>query len=181
MVLLFGVIAGIALALFRGGSLKKLGEVHIRWAWIVLVALIIQIILVYVLPDRTGVARVLFPLTHAAILVVAWVNRDLEWMWLVAAGVLLNFIVIVANGGYMPVTPQALAQAGLIERPEAVDSGAWMPGTKDIVLSKDQTLLWWFSDIVVLPPIQRIVSIGDILITTGVFLFVHQVMLQRED
>lgn len=181
MILLFGIAAGIAIALFRGGDLRNLGEIRIRWAWVALAALTIQVLLFRLPPARTGPARLFFPLVHAAILAVAWVNRDLKGMRLLAAGVALNFAVMVANGGFMPVAPEVLAQAGIAESPEAVGLHTRLAHSKDVVLSRDETALWWLSDIIALRPIQTIVSIGDILIAIGMFLLVQGAMLQRED
>ena len=48
------------------------------------------------------------------LLVLAFLVRNiaLPAMWIVALGGLLNFVVIVANGGVMPATSSALAAVG---------------------------------------------------------------------
>ena len=181
MILLFAIVAAVVVALLRGGSLKNLGDVRIRWAWLALAALAIQFTLIRLTPDWMGLARLFFPLTHAAILAVAWGNRDLSGMRLFAAGVALNLIVMVANGGFMPVAPEALAQAGMIEDVQSVALYTRRAASKGLVLARDETALWWLADIIALRfPIKTIFSVGDVLIAIGIFFFVQRAMLRQE-
>lgn len=176
-----GIAAAIVVALLRGGNLRNLGNVHVRWAWLALVALAIQVVLLRLRPDWDTAARVFFPLTHLAILAVAWVNRDLGGMRLVAAAVALNLIVMTANGGFMPVAPAVLVEAGLADSAESVPMYGRVGHSKSLVMPRDETTLWWLSDVVALRRIRTIVSIGDILMVPGIFLFVEKAMLQQED
>lgn len=181
MILLYSTAAAILLAMLRGGDLRKLGGVRIHWAWLVPASLIIQLILIYQVPHSSGPARVLFPLTHFAILAVAWRNREQRGMKVFAVGVALNLLAMVANGGFMPVAPEALAHAGFAESAESVLVHARQPVSKGLVLMKHETALWWLSDIIALRvPIQTIVSIGDVLIAVGVLFFVQEKMLGED-
>lgn len=179
--MLAGIAAAIVVALLRGGDLRNLGKVRIRRAWLALAALVIQVVLIRLRPDWDAAARVFFPLTHLAILAVAWLNRDLPGMRLVAAGVVLNLIVIVANGGFMPMTPEALVRAGIAQSTEAVPLYTRVAHSKGLVLPRDEIALWWLSDTIALRPIQTIVSVGDLLVVPGVFLFIEGTMLKQED
>ncbi len=181
MILLSSIFAGIIAGLLRGGNLRNLGKVHIHWAWVVLVALIVQAIFIRGLPDWTWAARVVFPLTHAAILAVAWLNRDLDGMWLVAAGVALNVIAMLANGGLMPIPPEALVQAGLAPDEQSVALYTRLINSKGIILPKQEATLWWLGDVIALRPVETVISIGDIVLVPGLFLFVYGAMLQQED
>ncbi|MFQ5594510.1 MAG: DUF5317 domain-containing protein [Anaerolineae bacterium] len=181
MILLLGIGLAIVVGLLRGGNLRNLGSIRVRWAWLVLVALTMQVALGRLPTDWSGTARLLFPLTHLAILVVAWVNRDLSGMRLFAAGVLLNLVVIVGNGGFMPVEPEALVSAGIAESVEFVPLYSRVAGSKALVLPRAETALWWLSDIIALRPIKTIVSLGDLLMVPGVFLLVEEGILNQED
>lgn len=181
MLLLAGIVAGIVVGLLQGGKLANLGKIHLRWAWIAVLALVIQAILIRVRPDWDSAARVFFPLTHAVILGVAWINRDLDGMWLVAAGTALNFIVMVVNGGFMPITPEVVVQAGLAEDTQSIIPNTRLTSSKGLILSRDEIALWWLGDVIALRFIRTIVSVGDVLIAPGISLFVRGAMLQRED
>ena len=87
------------------------------------------------------------------------------------AGTLLNLTVIVANGGYMPVTQEALARSGYEDRILIQDGRSYVAGSKDVVLESDETVLWPLSDVLTIPqgfPLAANFSLGDILIAVGV-------------
>lgn len=181
MILLFGIAAAVVVALLRGGNLRNLGDIHIRWAWLALLALAIQLIAIRFMLDWLGPARVLLPVTHMVIVAVAWANRDLDGMWLLAAGVALNLVVIAANGGFMPITPALLAQVGIAESIDSIELHTRLAGSENLILARGETALWWLSDIIPLRfPIGTVVSIGDILISAGIFLFIQGAILQQE-
>ena len=87
-------------------------------------------------------------------------------------GLLLNALVIVLNGGFMPVSP-ATAQRLVPELP----SSTWKTGnrfgySKDILLAPENTRLELLADRFTTPPWlpQRAAySVGDVLIATGAF------------
>jgi hypothetical protein len=178
MILLWGIAAGFAVALLRGGGLHELANVRLEWAWLAVIALIVQVALVSWWPSQTRAAAVAFPLTHAAILAVAWLNRDLRGMWLIGAGVALNLLVIVANGGFMPVTPEALVASGIVPGVENVAVNTVLADSKSVILSRSDISLRWLSDTIVLRPVQKVVSVGDLLLVAGMFFLIQEAMLR---
>lgn len=95
-------------------------------------------------------------------------------MWAMGIGLLLNFLVIVLNHGFMPLSPetaQKLIEPGVtvpLTIGERVEFG------KDILLLTTNTKLWFLSDIFLVPQWLRYraaFSIGDIFISVGAFLF----------
>ncbi len=87
-------------------------------------------------------------------------------------GLLLNFLVIALNGGMMPLTPenaQHLIPAG---SKVSLILGKRVASTKDILLEKAQTRLWFLGDVFLLPKwlhYPLAFSPGDVLLSMGVF------------
>ncbi len=108
--------------------------------------------------------------SYALLLAFLWANRGLGGMKLILAGAALNLAVIVANGGYMPVTPEALARSGHLDLVVERGGEAFVVGSKDIVLPAGQTRLQSLSDVVSTPevfPVSATFSAGDLFIMAG--------------
>ena len=182
MILAAAILVAVVVGLVRGGSLQRLASLPFRLGWVALVAFGLQIYLIYFPePVSTGPSlRVgVLMLSYALLLVVIWQNRALPGVWLMGVGLIANFAVMILNGGYMPITPEALAQAGFAHNALSAQAGARVLATKDIVLPRDATVAWWLSDIFVLPPpfpIATVFSAGDAIIALGAFWFLQNGM-----
>jgi hypothetical protein len=113
--------------------------------------------------------------------VVFW-NHHLPGMWVVLAGVTLNLLVIAANGGYMPITPSALARIGAGQTAHQMQPESVVLGSKDILLPPDQAHFWMLGDVLVIPepfPWPTAMSIGDVLLAVGVFFLIVRTMGSR--
>jgi hypothetical protein len=183
MILAAAVSVAVIIGLVRGGSLQRLASIPLRWGWVALIAFGLQIYLIY-FPESVsaGLAspRVgLLVLSYALLISVIWQNRALPGIWIIGAGLVANFAVMMLNGGYMPITAEALTQVGRARNVLSSETGARVFATKDIVLSRDATVAWWLSDIFVLPPpfpIPSVFSFGDGLIALGAFWFLQEGM-----
>jgi len=183
---LFALVAaaGVALGWARGGRLVDLQTVRLREAWLVPLAVVPQLLLVF-LPPQDGVEplRLAIPISTVVLAWFVLANLHLTGMWLVLAGLALNLAVVVANGGLMPTNQQALAGAGMAAgfglTPD--HPGTRLPKTKDTVLPLAQTRLWPLSDTLVSPPLPRrhVMSVGDLLIGAGTTLAIAGGMRRR--
>jgi hypothetical protein len=104
-------------------------------------------------------------------LVFVWVNRRLPGMPLLLAGLLLNLAVMLANGGWMPISP---ANASRLMGEDVFKYGTIGDrfGQKDILLRPEDMRLGFLADRFMLPawlPYQVAFSAGDLLIAAGVF------------
>ena len=184
MILAAAVLCTVLIGLLRGGSLRRLGNLPFRWGWVALIAFGLQIYLIY-FPEPVSAGLVSFRvgllvMSYVLLIAVIWQNRALPGIWLIGAGLLANFAVMLLNGGYMPITPEALAQSGHSGNILSPETGSRVRATKDIVLPREATLAWWLSDIFILPspfPIPSVFSLGDTLIALGVFWLVQQTMV----
>lgn len=79
--------------------------------------------------------RVTLPATIALVPVALWPHRQRLGVWVIFVGVATNLSVIVANGGLMPIERRTVIEAIGVERAAAYPTGAWIEGSKDIVVA----------------------------------------------
>jgi len=121
-------------------------------------------------------ARLLVAAGYLGALVVLWINRDRAWLPLALIGAALNAVVIVANGGRMPVAPDAIARAGRPVGP-ALLAGAdarhvlATPGSPFGILG-DRWVLH-------LGGFGTVLSAGDVFLAVGLAGFVQGAMNDR--
>ena len=87
-------------------------------------------------------------------------------------GFVLNVIVMTANGGLMPLSPENAERVFSNERLVNIGIGDTLPYSKSVLLDVSQTRLEFLSDIIfVTVPVKNIYSIGDVLLGMGVVIF----------
>ncbi|MEI8333395.1 MAG: DUF5317 domain-containing protein [Chloroflexota bacterium] len=171
--MLYGVVAGIVAGYLRGGGMGRLADLPIHWAWLALVAFGAQVVLFFPGVGTTlgGLAPVAYVLSSVAVLAVVLRNLRLPGVPLIAAGAACNVLAIVANGGYMPASPDALASLGWTEA----------QGYSNSVVLADPALAP-LSDIFALPgwlPFANVFSVGDVLIAVGIAIVIAWGMGRR--
>lgn len=162
--------AGIAWARKRPWTLPRL-----RSVWLVVVAAVPQALAFYLPATRTRIpeAAAAAGLVGSQILLLAfcWINRQVPGIWLLALGTGLNLMVIAANGGFMPISPQTASRLVPAEALAGLEIGSRF-GIKDVLLLPEETRLVWLSDRF-LPPegffYQVAFSLGDLGIAAGAF------------
>jgi hypothetical protein len=184
MVLLAVILFSTVIAWLRGGRLANLSKIPLHWGVLAVAAFAVQALFIYGAPAQPvvggwGWPELVFSTAHLLLLFVAWRNRKLTGVAWVGAGLLLNWAAMLANGGWMPITPASLARAGHTDLAPSLAAGTRVYSSKNIVLPKDQTRLWLLSDIFVLAepfPIPSVFSAGDVLVAVGVFLLIQDAM-----
>ena len=180
MVLAAAVLIGFAAGFLRAALAQRPYRTpNLRYPALVLVAFLPQFVAFYLsrsdLPNLGGLgewAPVILVSTQLLLLVFAWFNRRQPGFWLLGLGLALNLLVILLNGGYMPISPETVRK----NYPYAPDS-AWRVGQrlgngKDIVLPVEETRLWFLSDRFTFQSGGNLFvafSLGDILIALGAF------------
>jgi hypothetical protein len=183
---LLGLIAGLILALYQKRAWQP---PPLRYLWLVVIAFLPQIFFFYLPATRSRIPTFVVAagliLSQILLLVFCWLNRRLSGIWLLALGLALNLLVISANGGLMPISPQtasALLPANILAR---LQVGGRFGYGKDILLEAKKTNLVWLADRFLLPswsPYQVAFSLGDILVASGAFwlLFMQGKPLSRK-
>ena len=184
MILLAAIAFSVIVGFLRGGRLSHLANVSFDYGWAALLALAVQVAVVYLpLPGGEGpwgLRAFLLIGSYVLLGFVVAANRRLPGLPLVGMGLALNLLVMLANGGYMPVTLEALQQAGVAHLALGNSEGARIVAGKDILLSRESTRLWVLSDIFVAPsPVNAVVSLGDLFLALGAFVLFQLAMRPR--
>lgn len=167
-----GLLAGLGWARWRGHLYQP---PELKYLWLVFVAVLPQFAVFYLPGTRQSIPdhwlAFLLPLSQALLLAFAWMNRRQPGMMILLIGTALNLTVIAANGGFMPIGPQAASRLVSQEVLDDIQPGDRF-GTKDILLLPQNTHFEWLADRF-LPPAwfnyQVAFSFGDVLIALGVF------------
>lgn len=170
--LLLGLLAGAALA---RGLRRPYRLPDPRHLWLVPAAFLPQLLVVY-LPAGRGMApasaaALALPLSLVLFLVFVWLNRRIPGMPVVLVGLVLNLLVITANGGWMPISPQTASQLPGGAPPSEATPGIRV-GDKNLLLRPEDTRLELLADRFLFPEwlgYRAAYSLGDVFAATGAF------------
>jgi hypothetical protein len=153
-------------------------EVNFHFAVVALLAICLQLAGIYVHFGSEPPHQFLFILSYSLLLLFVASNLHHPGLVVLGVGLLLNFIVIVANGGLMPTTPEVFAKYSW---PEGVTVGHWIPNSKDILLERDDIRLYFLSDRFRwdVQTAVRVFSIGDVIIALGLIVTLAELALPR--
>lgn len=170
--LLLGLLAGWGWA---GWHKRPYRAPDLKLTWLAVAAFLPQLVVIYlpagrnVVPDWLAAAALAVSLI--GFLIFAWLNRRLPGMPVLLGGLILNLLVISANGGWMPISPETAGNLAGVNGLSPADLGSRF-GQKDILLLPQNTRLVFLSDRLLLPrwfPYQVAFSQGDILVAIGAF------------
>jgi hypothetical protein len=177
-----GILIAILIGFTRGGSFKRFADIRFRMGWVFPVLLVIQLTIFYFQNKIEWVgemSNLSFMVVYIIGLTFLWVNRHHQHFLVIFIGVSLNFIVMAINGGRMPVSIDAAA----------VIDPHYLEATKNALYAKhtlvtESTKLAYLGDIISLSapyPREQTISIGDVVMNIGVFLFIQSAMVRKKD
>ena len=157
------VVLGVVSGLLRDGSLRNVTGWSIRAGGLAVAAAVAQAI--HAFAPAPAVAVTTTVISQAALLAFLWCNRYVAGAFLIAAGSTANAAVIVANGA-MPVSREAILAVArhpyeVMGRHRLLEPGDALP---------------WLADVIGLPVLRTVVSVGDVLLAAGVGLLVSALL-----
>lgn len=154
-------------AVATGGSFARLAQVRLRCSWLVMAALLVQILITEIVTDGPKALLIgLHLATYVAAGVAIWLNRSVPGLVVVAIGAAMNAVTIALNDGTLPASAHALAAAGVVENAKDFQNSGVIA----------HPVLPWFGDIMATPswlPFRNVISIGDIVILLGAAIMIH--------
>jgi hypothetical protein len=170
ILLVLGLVSGLA----RGGRLSNIGRAHFRCPALVFAGLSLQIaaelVASFVNPAFRQGNRGIVVLAASYALLGAFValNRHVPGALAIGLGLLLNLVVIAANGG-MPVSLRALRIAG-------IDPGDYLDSAVKHREMLPETPLGLLGDVIPIPFLRAVVSAGDVVLALGIFRLVESLV-----
>ncbi len=159
----------LALAMLRGGRLSNLGDIELRFWWLLFIAFGLQAGTSWIPEDAETLGLVMILGSFAMLMFLVIFNRSKPGMWLAGIGVLMNFTVIALNGG-MPVLAGAaeVASGFTVAAPD-------LAGSFKHVLLDETSRLTFFADVIPLrlAGIGEVISLGDIFLALGLGVFLE--------
>jgi hypothetical protein len=164
MVLIVLAAACILTVPLTGAKLGRLAELRLRALWLGPLALALQVLIVNVSPQGNHtVHAVVHVSTYALLIAFLWINRAIAGTRTLALGTLCNTVAILSNGGVMPASRTAQRLAGLVE-------GAGFHNSAAVA----HPHLLWLGDIIPVPgPLANVLSVGDLIIFSGMLILLH--------
>lgn len=189
MILLLALIVGYVAGVVRTKLTKRPFRLPvIQRVWIVTLALIPQFLAFFVPFTATTISRetasVALVVSQLGLLLFIWINRHIKAFYVLGMGLVLNLLVILANGGLMPISPDTIVKLAPDVPRETWVIGERLGRTKDVILPTEQMRLPWLADRFVTPswyPEATAFSIGDVVLAFGVVLFFWQASGYRSD
>ena len=167
MALALPVLVAVVLGLALGGRLGNLAQIELSSSWLFFAAIGLQIVAfpLEAAPWRTPetLAKVLWVASYGLLVVAAALNRRIAGVPIVAVGMALNLVTVLANRGTMPVRLSAMHGAGRIDAVQANSTAM-----------SDPTLPWlvdrWAAPDWI--PLANVFSVGDVVIALGAVVIV---------
>jgi hypothetical protein len=183
MLYVYIIIISIIIGLLRRGKLSSLSQISLKRIELIVLAFIIQAGLIFLGSRKIGFvinySSYALAFSYVVLLIAVWYNEKLKGMKIIALGIAFNFMVIVANGGRMPILLGSLYKAGLNDIALILKEGSHVTNT----LISEKTLFRFLADVIPLPPpfpAPSVISVGDFLLFYGVFSLIQNAMLKQE-
>ncbi len=181
--LIGGIALGLLLGLLLGGRLENLANIRLRFLPLLFVAVIVRFgteaSLSFGVPFAETLRMPLLGLAYGLLLLTLWKNRFYPGMALAFIGIASNALVILVNGGRMPVWMPAFDASGLQGPLDSVLHVSLGPELGSAFLLH----LGPLADIIPIPfpLVQNVASVGDIFLTSGLAFFLFATLLRTPE
>lgn len=166
----------------RGGSFSNMKDASLEKWYFIVSAFAVEFAAVYIASrGNTFISEnmlLIHGISYLLLFIGLYFNRRIFAFKVIFLGILLNFIVIMANGGQMPVSGETMVSIGLVDNMNAIKDGRIVTHT----LINNETAFSFLGDIFALGkpyPRPKIFSAGDVFMAAGVFLYIQEIMIKK--
>jgi len=181
--LVYWLILVLVAGKVMGGQFNRLAQLQLRSSYWLIALVLVQVTGILWRQQNLVAGSLLIVFSYLGLITFVLRNRALPGMYLILAGISLNFLVITLNGGAMPVTQQTLESIGRSSRVAAVESAGSgevngvVDSSKGSVSAAPQ--LMFLGDVIVVPlpgGLASALSLGDLCISLGLSWLVLKTM-----
>lgn len=170
------ITAGLLVGLARGGRLANLRTLGLRWVLALIIGLLLQSA-----ADQWHMSGGIWLMILGSFVLIAALGRNLhlKGMTILSIGMLLNLTVIAFNG-HIPTRFDSLIIAGVGGVDQTTDPSSITRIRALGEIETADTKLAFLGDIIPLPLFSGVISFGDLIILSGLFvLALNSVLVQR--
>ena len=175
------IIGGIIIGRLRSGNILALENIKFKgWKFLIALLLIDLGLRFYIVKSSSSLGLALFNyypmfsiIFYLLTIVILDLNKNLKYLRIIQSGYVLNLLPMLTNGGKMPVLESALKSIGKFAEIELLKNNALL--THKLV--DDTTKFRILADNIPFPYfIPKVISIGDIILSIGLMLFISHYM-----
>ncbi|WP_026478984.1 DUF5317 domain-containing protein [Alkaliphilus transvaalensis] len=177
------LLLGIIIGKIRGGQIKRLGYLTLRFPFMVVLSFLIMLTtsIMISLGHETFIQfkMLLYIIAYCLLFFVLFLNLHNRSLWFILIGAILNFAAIVLNQGRMPIDLILLEEAGFLNMLQSINIGA-LPNY--IPMAEAEAITTYLGKRFVTPsiyPLKQIFSVGDIFIALGLTIYVQAIMQSK--
>ena len=189
MILVLAVAIGLAATFVRARlRRRKLRHISLSWEWLVFASVLPQVLIFYLPGFGRYIKEAVVPLIQigsmAGLIVFTVVNLKNSSFWVIGSGLLSNFLAIVTNHGWMPISPETLHALHPEFPQSAWEIGQRLGNTKDRIMESSSTNLSILSDTFAVPTwisYKFAFSIGDVVLSIGIILLLWSLSNEEKE
>ncbi|MBM7615397.1 DUF5317 domain-containing protein [Alkaliphilus hydrothermalis] len=177
------LVLGIIVGKIRGGHLKRLGYLSLRFPFVVIMSLILMLTtsIMIAMGNETFIEHrmILYIIIYCLLFTTLFLNLHKKAIWLILIGAICNFAAIVLNQGSMPIDLTLLEDSGFKNLLISINMGA-LPNY--IPLEEAFPLTEYLGKRFITPsfyPLKQVLAVGDFLISIGLLFYIQSVMQSK--
>ena len=173
------ILLGLLIGFLRNGRWHHLMDIEFKGWYLIFAGALLQIVPIAATRlTETYSALQWAPFIGMSLIFMAvLMNWKLKGFKLLAAGALLNLLVMLVHGGKMPISIGMTQLAGLSSYAESIKAGTVI---NLISFEQANEVLRYLGKVIPIPkpyPLAKVISIGDVLITAAIVYFIQGEMI----
>lgn len=185
--LIEAIVISLIIGLIRGGKLRRFKMLSNKAMWVLIFGILLQYALVFLsrIEEVGSISKILSYtkeisiISYILILIGIVTNLKFRSLWAVLIGFIGNFLAFAMNNWKIPILLEGIQLTNTPNLMGIVESGNAALYTPITEAVKYPIL----GDIIIFPkfyPVSRIISLGDLIISFGIFALIQEIMLAED-